>query len=192
LEGRAQMKAMLEESLDLFRRLEDDWSVAFVLTPLGDLALLDGDVARGTAMHEEALQIAEHIDDDYTRAQSLDQLALDAMMAGDVARARSHIVAAAELHRRLRDQEGLSYCLDGFAGVAVASGRPVVAAQLTGAADRIRHVQGLAVWPLMVPFLAQLRQGMRKQLGDASYEEKHALGAALDPLEALDLGLRDA
>jgi tetratricopeptide (TPR) repeat protein len=188
----AQMRAMLEEAVELFRGVGDDWSVAFALTPLGDLALLEGDVRRGTAIHEEALHLAERIDDHYMRAQSLDQLALDAMLAGDVALARSRLSSAAELHRKVRDQEGLAYCLDGFAGVALASGHPDVGAQLTGAADRIRRVEGLAVWPLMAPLSEQLRQAIRMALGESSYADEHARGAAMDPLFALDLGLQAA
>jgi predicted ATPase len=190
-EDAAQMRAMLEEALALFRTLDDGWSIALALTPLGDLALLEGDVPRGTAMHEEALQLAERIDDHYMRAQSLDQLALDAMLAGDVVLARSRLTAAAELHRQVRDQEGLAYCLDGLAGVALASGRTNIAAQLVGAADRIRRIEGLAVWPLMAPLSDQLRQGIAMVLGDGPYAEEHERGAALDPLDALDLGLRD-
>jgi predicted ATPase len=188
----AQMRAMLEEALTLFRRLEDSWGIAFVLTPLGHLALLEGDVRRATAMHEEALQLAERIDDYYMRVQVLDQLAVGAMFAGDIALARTRLSASAELHRQVRDQEGLAYCLDGLAAVALASGRTKVAAQLVGAADRIRRVEGLAVWPLVAPLSDQLRQAIRMVLGETSYEEEHARGAALDPYEALDLGLRAA
>ena len=190
-EDAAQMRAMLEEALALFRTLDDGWSIALALTPLGDLALLEGDVPRGTAMHEEALQLAERIDDHYMRAQSLDQLALDAMLAGDVVLARSRLTAAAELHRQVRDQEGLAYCLDGLAGVALASGRTNIAAQLVGAADRIRRIEGPAVWPLMAPLSDQLRQGIAMVLGDGPYAEEHERGAAMDSLDALDLGLRN-
>ena len=104
-EDAAQMRAMLEEALALFRTLDDGLSIALALTPLGDLALLEGDVPRGTAMHEEALSWP-NASTTTTCAQSLDQLALDAMLAGDVVLARSRLTAAAELHRQVRDQEG--------------------------------------------------------------------------------------
>ena len=100
--------------------------------------------------------------------------------------------AAADLHRRLGDQEGLAYCITGLAGVATASGRTELAATLIGAADRILQVQGLAIWPLMVPLFDQLQESVRTMLGDVAYEQEHARGEAMEPLDALDPGFRDA
>ena len=84
------------------------------------------------------------------------------MFAGDVALARSRLTAAAEIHRQVRDLEGLAYCLEGFAGARL--GRTTVAAQLVGAADRVRTVEGTAVWPLVAPLSEQLRQGIEMML----------------------------
>ena len=46
----AELRELLEESVRLFRAAGDDWGVALALIPLGDLALLAGDVD-GRARH---------------------------------------------------------------------------------------------------------------------------------------------
>ena len=187
------MQAMLEESVELFRGLGDRWSVALALTPLGDLAaLIEGDVPRGTAIHEEALRVSESIDDYYMRAQSLDQRRLTRCWPGTwTAPGHSSLLPPTCIAGWVT-QEGLAYCITGPAGVATASGRTELAATLIGAADRILQVQGLAIWPLMVPLFDQLQESVRTMLGDAAYEQEHARGEAMEPLDALDPGLRDA
>ena len=186
----AQMRAMLEEALALFRTVDDGWSIALALTPLGDLALLEGDVPRGTAMPRKRAAGRTH-----RRPLHACPVARPARARCDARRRRragaSRLTAGAELHRQVRDQEGLAYCLDGLAGVALAAGRTNIAAQLVGAADRIRRIEGLAVWPLMAPLSDQLRQGIAMVLGDGPYAEEHERGAAMDSLDALDLGLRN-
>src|SRR3954452_5562985 len=52
----AELRELLEESVRLFRAAGDDWGVALALIPLGDLALLAGDVGGARAMHEEVLK----------------------------------------------------------------------------------------------------------------------------------------
>src|SRR5205814_1483086 len=66
----AELRELLEESVGLFRAAGDDWGVALVLIPLGDLALLAGDVAGARGMHEEVLKHATAIGDDHMTAQA--------------------------------------------------------------------------------------------------------------------------
>ena len=182
---RPQVRSMLEESLRLFRDLDDHWGVALALTPLGQLALLDQDVPAAVAMHEEALERAARIEDDHMRGACLDQLGFDALLTGDVPGARDRLAAAGRIHRRLQDLEGLAYCLDGFTAVTLASGRQAEAARLLGTADRVRQVAGVAVWPLLRPLADQLAAAVRAAAG-ASYDEEHARGAAAEPFAVLD------
>ena len=185
----ADMRGMLHEALDIFRRLGDEWGVAFVLSPLGQVAVRDGDPAAASDLHRQALTIADRIDDDQLRGQALTLLALDAMLGADVAGARRWLVDAAALHRRLQDREGLAYCLDAFAAVALATGAPVAAARLVGAATGIRTAIGAAVWPLMAPFTDALYDGVRAAVGTDADRRERAAGAALRPSDALDYAM---
>jgi hypothetical protein len=124
------------------------------------------------------------------RGQALNQLGLDALLAGDVEGARAWLAAGAKVHRALFDQEGLAYCLDGFAAVALAQGRAEAAARLLGAANRTREVVGLAVWPLLAPLAEAFATGVRTALGDEAFRRECATGAALRPLDALGYALQ--
>jgi len=185
----ADMRGMLHEALDIFRRLGDEWGVAFVLSPLGQVAVRDGDPAAASDLHRQALTIADRIDDDQLRGQALTLLALDAMLGADVAGARRWLVDAAALHRRLQDREGLAYCLDAFAAVALATGAPVAAARLVGAATGIRTAIGAAVWPLMAPLTDALYDSVRAAVGADADRRERAAGAALRPSDALDYAM---
>lgn len=185
----AQVRDLLTEALALFRRAGDSWGIGFVLGPLGQVTLRDGDPHAAATLHREALERAEHIDDDHLRAQALNQLALDAMIAGQADRARAELLRAADVQRRLLDQEGVAYTLEGFAAVALAAGSAAVAARLLGAARGTRSRLGVAVWPLLRPLSDALAAAVRAALDPQVHDREHTTGAALRPLDALDLAV---
>jgi hypothetical protein len=172
----------------LFRRAGDDWGVALALIPLGDLALLAGDVATARGMHEEVLEHATAIGDDHMTAQAHDQLALDALLASDLDTARTELGRSAALHRALHDREGTAYCLEGFATLALTMQQPDVAARLLGAADHARHLVGVVVWPFVRPLRERLESFVR--MSTADFDTAFAEGSGLEPEDALDLAVR--
>src|SRR5204862_2099834 len=105
--------------------------------------------------------------------------------ASDLAAARAELGRAASLHRTLHDREGLAYCLEGFAALALTTQEPELAARLMGAADHARRLVGVAVWPFVRPLRARLEQFVRAATPD--YDAAFAEGAVLQPEQALDL-----
>jgi hypothetical protein len=95
------------------------------------------------------------------------------------------------VHAALMDQEGSAYCLDGFAGLALASGNAALAAELQGAAGHAREVVGVAVWPGMRPLAAALAAAVDATLGAGPAAQARARGARRRIPEALDWA-RDA
>lgn len=182
----AEARGLLDEAVGAFRELGDSWGLAFALSPRGQLALTDGDPATAAALHGEALAAAERIGNDHLRAQALDLLGLDAAATGDLAGAWSRFAEAAAVHAQLLDQEGSAYCLDGFAGLALATGRPEVAARLQGAAAHAREVVGVAVWPGMRPLAEALAAAVDGALGAGPAARARAEGAGRSVAEALD------
>ena len=185
-----EIRRLLDEALAIFRRLGDAWGTAFVLSPRGQLALWDGDPAAAAAMHEEALTQADLIDNDHLRAQALNQLGLDAVVVGDLTRARSRLAQSAEVHHRLLDQEGLAYCLAGFAAVALAQGRPHAAARLTGASEGAREKIGVVVWPLLRPLADAVVAAIAAALDPQTYRLEHRRGREMRPVDALHYALQ--
>jgi tetratricopeptide (TPR) repeat protein len=182
-------RGSLAAAAEIFRRTSDRWGLAFALSGAGQLAVQSGDPAEAAGLHTEALAAAEAIDNDHLRAQVLDLLGLDAIAAGDLAGARSRFAAAAQLHTRLLDQEGSAYCLDGFAAIALAQGRPEVAARLLGASTHAREVVGVAVWPGLRPLAAAMTAAVAQAVGEPGYGLARADGARLRTVDALAYAL---
>jgi predicted ATPase len=180
---------LLDRAVDQFRRAGDLWGLAYALSTRGQLALQAGEPAVATAMHTEALAAAERIDNDHLRAQLRDLLGFDALAAGDVSAARMHLAAAADVHMRLLDQEGSAYCLDGLAAVALAQGKPDVAARLLGASDHARDVVGVSVWPWLQPITDAQTAAVRGATGAAEFRQLSTEGARLSAVDALVYGL---
>jgi hypothetical protein len=119
----------------------------------------------------------------------LDQLGLDALLAGDLAGSRERLVEAAGLHREIRDLEGLAYCLDLLAGLALDLGLPQSAARLAGAAEAARAELGVVVWPLLQSLADQLAHALRGALGEEADRRERSTGAAAGPWTTLEEGL---
>ncbi|WP_369139425.1 ATP-binding protein [Modestobacter versicolor] len=186
-----ELAGLLEEGVAALRRSGDAWSVAYALVPRGDVALVGGDLATATRLHTEALGLAGQIGDEHLTATVLDQLAFDDLLAGELDAAHARLTTAAGLHRRLHDQEGTAYCLDGLSALALASGRPVVAARAAGAAAAARAALGLVVWPLLQSLGDQLDAALRDALGEEADVRERAAGAAAGPWVTLDAVLAD-
>ena len=183
-EGAATVRDLLTEAVEVARANDDRWGVALALIPLGDLALLEGDVAAARPMHEEVLALAEATEDDHMRAQAHDQLALDALLAGELDPAAEQLRRAAGLHGELRDHEGIAYCLEGFAALALARGHAEEAARLMGTATAARRLVGAAVWPFMRPLHERFETFVRMSLRDG-FDPAFAAGLQLEPLAVL-------
>jgi predicted ATPase len=175
----------LDEAVATFRELGDDWGLAFALSARGQVALLAGDAGAATRLHTEALAAADRIDSDHLRAQVVDLLGLDAAAAGDLAGAWQRFADAAAVHSALLDQEGSAYCLDGFAGLALAAGDAGLAAELQGAAAHARAVVGVAVWPGMRPLAEAMTAAVDGVLGAGPAAAARARGADRRIPEAL-------
>jgi hypothetical protein len=184
-----ELPGLLADAVEALRRSGDRWSIAYALVPLGEVALLTGDVPAAVRAHEEALALVRSISDEHLTATLLDQLALDALLAGDVPAARERLVESARLHREVRDQEGLAYCLDGLAALCLASGDPHLAGRLAGAAEAARAELGVTVWPMLRSLAAQLDEMVRAALGEEDDRRERATGAAAGPWSVLEEGL---
>jgi predicted ATPase len=176
----------LDEAVATFRELGDDWGLAFALSARGQLALLAGDLPTATRLHTDALAAAERINSSHLRAQVLDLLGADAAAGGDLGGGWERFADAARVHAEWLDQEGSAYCLDGFAGLALARGDAELAAELQGAAGHAREVVGVAVWPGMRPLADALAGAVDAALGPAAAAEARARGAGRRVPEALD------
>jgi tetratricopeptide (TPR) repeat protein len=154
--GAEEAERLLVASVRLFEEQGDRWGQALALAPLGGLQLLRGRPEEARASHEKALAAAEAIDDDHMCAVVLDQLAADYLVAGDDATAGRMLCRAAWTHLEVHDDEGVANCLDAFAALALMRGEPDWARRCLTAADRVRRIAGVVVWPFLQPLRTQL------------------------------------
>jgi tetratricopeptide (TPR) repeat protein len=179
-----EAEALLVESARLFEGQGEHWGQALALAPLGGLQLLLGRPDEARASHERALAAAEAIDDDHMRAVVLDQLAADCLVAGDLEGAARMLCRAAWTHLEVHDDEGVANCLDAFAALAVLRGEPAWALRCLTAADRVRRVAGVVVWPFLKPLRTQL-EAMVLEASGSVHDDEQAPGDGLTTLAAV-------
>jgi predicted ATPase/DNA-binding CsgD family transcriptional regulator len=112
---------LFQESLALYRELEDQPGVAFALSLLGSVAWTKGDMAAARTLTEEALAIARKVDDMERIATSLFILGLLSSSQGEYARASALFEESVATHRALRNKRGIAHSLSQLAQVLLVS-----------------------------------------------------------------------
>jgi predicted ATPase/DNA-binding SARP family transcriptional activator len=118
----AAARALNEESLSLFRELEDRGGIASSLNSLGNVAYDQGDYASARALHEESLSIRRELGDRQGIAWSLNSLGNIAHPQGDYAAARALYEESLSLFRELEDGQGVARSLSCLGYVAFDQG----------------------------------------------------------------------
>jgi predicted ATPase len=113
-----QARALHEQSLTLFRSMEDKLGVARQLNALGEIAQHLGDYAGAVELHEESLSLKHEIGDKEGIAVSLRQLGVIARDRGQYERARELLEKSLILERELGDKLLLAISLNDLGLVA--------------------------------------------------------------------------
>jgi non-specific serine/threonine protein kinase len=114
-------RALLEESLGIWRELEDRRGSAFTLTFLGRVAVRQGDLG-ATQFGEESVALFREIEDKWGIALSLDFLGEAAQLQGDDERAAALHEESLALYKELGDQWGMALEHSNFGRVAFRQG----------------------------------------------------------------------
>ncbi len=105
-------RSRVEESLALFRELDDKGAIAGLLLHLGVLAADQGAYTRARNLLEESLAINRKLEDVSSIADSLFNLARVCFFSGgDRVLAGAHLEESFTLHKTLGDKESVAYCL---------------------------------------------------------------------------------
>jgi non-specific serine/threonine protein kinase len=110
--------AIVEESLKLYRELNDAPGIAQSINNLGSIAYSQGDYARAETLYTESLNLRREIGDSWGIANSLNNLGGAAFSQGDCARAISLHSESLNLRRKLGDKRGISMSLNNMGEVA--------------------------------------------------------------------------
>jgi predicted ATPase len=194
IEPIADLRAILTQAAATLRRLGDQAVTPFALTMLGMLVLID-DPLEAERLGQEALEQAQAIDSEVLIGVALLGLGYSALARGDAGLARARFVDSAEMFGRIRDREGLTYAAEGLAAVALAQGRPELAAKAVGAANATRERLGLGVYPITQrAFRGPLVAAIQAALGTAAFEAARMTGNETDLEQVIEqlLGLLPA
>jgi predicted ATPase/DNA-binding SARP family transcriptional activator len=147
---------------------------------LGLVALDEGDLEQAVALLEESAALAEQDRDERTRASSTRALAAALLESGDHRRARELLVESLTLARRLGEVNGIAYCFDTIAGLAVAEKDPEAAALFFGAADLARSSIGALRPPDQQPLYERWLARTLSQLDAGVYAARYEDGRLLE------------
>jgi predicted ATPase/DNA-binding CsgD family transcriptional regulator/uncharacterized protein HemY len=104
-------RAALEQSLELFRQLDDKENIAATLRNLGNEVRYQGDLERSYALFEEGLAISRELGNRWDIAAFLGDLGIAAQALGDQESARSLYAESLALRRELKDKRGIAMML---------------------------------------------------------------------------------
>ena len=105
---------------------------------------------------------------------------------GDVRGGRRAVLDGAAANRRSGHPTGIAYSLEGLAAVALADGRPAVAARALAAAAAARRDVASPLWPVLTPLVDDLTARAREPAGRRTAEAAVAEGRESDLRQVLD------
>jgi non-specific serine/threonine protein kinase len=177
-------KMLFEDCLSVYRETGDRWLEACSLGNLATIASIRGDNVYAREAYEECLSIQREFGDRYAVGTSLYNLGITALGLGDTGSARDFYLESLALRSELGDTAGIASCLEAIAAVGVMSGEHVRAAQLWGAADRLRYEIGVHLTALERRDYDRHVADCRHAIGDESFDNgwEEGSAAALDEL----------
>jgi non-specific serine/threonine protein kinase len=113
-------QALLNESLEIARELEDQRTIAWILQVLGRVAFNVNDVEQTRMFGGQSLAIAEALDDQVLIAWALQTLVLAERGAGNLSLAQTYAEQSLTIRRELGDEMGTAGMLFLLAGIACA------------------------------------------------------------------------
>jgi predicted ATPase/serine/threonine protein kinase len=114
----ARQTAILEESLNIYKELDDRSGIAQSINNLGSIAYSQGDYERAQELYTESLNLRREIGDSWSIANSLNNLGGVAFLRGDCDTALSLHSESLALRRTLGDKRGISMSLNNMGEVA--------------------------------------------------------------------------
>jgi hypothetical protein len=92
---------------------------------------------------------------------------------------------ALTLSQAAQNTHMLTLCLDAFARLAFAAGKPEPAARLAGAAEGLRRRGGIRSWPVVRYFESEVAAEGREALGPERFDQAFAAGLSLTQRDAI-------
>ena len=182
--------AFLEESLAIFRELGGGAEMANVLLNLGNVAVTRNDFVSAHHLTEESLTLYRQVGSLLGIANGINNLGNLAEKQGEYLRAQALYQQSLVIYADLGSRGSVVISFDGLAVTAIGMTKPIVAARLMGAAQRLREEIGSPVPPReQVEFDQQLTTARALLAADAAFDAAWQEGRAMTMEQAIDLAL---
>ncbi|MDQ4078436.1 MAG: tetratricopeptide repeat protein [Chloroflexota bacterium] len=187
-------EALFEESIELRREVGQRASLPGPLNNLGLVALARGEYARAEDLFKDSLTLLREAEAEVGAAMALYNLGVAKLEQAATDDARRHFTESLLLHQKLGEQDGLAYCLEGLAGVALAAAPRQEeaarrAARLLGAAAALRESIHAPLSPHERPRHKRWLRAARDALADTAFTAAWAEGQALSMEELITCAL---
>jgi len=181
-EGNPEATMHLEAALAYMRGANDLYGARLALLLLGTAAAAGGDLDRAVRLTEEGVDAAREFGQGRELGIALRQLAIVEIRRGNAAKAAACAREAVEALQRDPQHYFVAISLEALAVALVDLGRPLEAARLFGAGERIREMIGVAVLKIDAELYAArieaVRTGEGGREGGSAWDEGRALGVA--------------
>jgi predicted ATPase/DNA-binding XRE family transcriptional regulator/Tfp pilus assembly protein PilF len=177
--------AMYEESLARFRQMDDPGNMVLALDNLGIVAQYHGEYEVARRYQDEALAICRTYGYKNGLAHVLAHMGSRAVSEGDFASARKYYGELLRLLQQQNYQSVIISCLEGVATLSYKLGRPIEAARLWGAAERMREVNKHPISVLYIKRHEQNRSAALEQSDPEAFQSAWNKGRAMSIEEAM-------
>jgi tetratricopeptide (TPR) repeat protein len=170
-----------QDSLTLYRALDDQLGMADSLNNLGIQAIVLGNLEQALPLFQESLQISRTLGDKAGIAKALSSLGFEAHLQGNLELAATYYSESLALNQELGDLQWIATTLHNLGRVVIQQGHPEQAMLLHKESLRMKHQLGEK------PMLPDLFEALAEEFGAQNRPERAArlLGAAAVLREAL-------
>ena len=180
---------MAKQSLEMFRKLEDQPGIAQAYNILGELARWTEDYKAAELYYEECLRISRITGEHMREAMQYENLGILTHYRGEYELAAEQMRRGLFIFRELGTSYGLAIALATLAGPTAKLGDYEKAARLLGAADAELESLGTNQQPVDQVGIGQFRTSIHEALGEDAFQKAWQAGHDLSIDEALEYAL---
>ncbi len=181
-------QSVLEESMELFQEVNDEWGYAEAVITLARNAVKQNELALSITLHEQALTLFRKIGDRYFQSWALYWIGVIEAKQGDVKSGTAKLREALILARQLDSKYALSGGLWRLSEIAQLTGDPARTVRLYLAAKNINESIGAWTEEDEINF-EKIMASCRAALSEAEFEEAMEQGRAMTMEQAIAYAL---
>jgi len=190
----AKARKLLTESLASPQDLGDDVSIALMYNFLGQIPLRQGDNDAAARLFSQGLDAARRVPDRFPLLISLYDLARSSQAREDLTGAAGFLREGLSAASDAGDESSVGYYLQRLAALARQRDDPGRAVRLLAAADALLQAAGtgwLLAYAATAPLDDDTLPGLRSRMGDATFQQAWAQGAAMGRQRAVEYALQE-